>query len=133
MSTSRTLVNEVMKANFDCVDGMTTVESALMTMRHQETKMLVVNKRDEHDEYGVVLISDVAKEVLAKNRAPERVNVYEIMTKPALSVHSGMDIRYCARLFNNVGLTRMLVVDNGEIVGVVSYTDLVLKGLCKND
>jgi len=133
MSTSRTLVNEVMKTNFDCVDGMTTVESALMTMRHQETKMLVVNKRDEHDEYGVVLISDVAKEVLAKNRAPERVNVYEIMTKPALSVHSGMDIRYCARLFNNVGLTRMLVVDNGEIVGVVSYTDLVLKGLCKND
>ena len=124
-------VKEVMKTDFDCIDGMTTVENALTAMQFQETKMLVVNKRDENDEYGVVLISDVAKQVLAKDRAPERVNVYEIMTKPALSVHPEMDIRYCARLFENVGLSRMLVVENSSIVGVVSYTDLVLKGLCK--
>lgn len=124
-------VSEVMKTDYDCVDGMTTVYDALKTMEHRETKMLVVDKRNDNDEYGVVLIKDVATQVLAKNRNPKRMNVYEIMTKPALSVHSGMDIRYCARLFEQVGLSRMLVVDSGKIVGVVSYTDLVLKGLCK--
>jgi len=125
-------VKDVMKTEFDCVDGMTTVADALKTMQHKETKLLVVDKRDDNDEYGVVLIKDVATQVLAKDRSPFRVNVYEIMTKPAISVHVNMDIRYCARMFENVGLSRMPVTDNGKIVGIVSYTDLVLKGLCKS-
>jgi CBS domain-containing protein len=41
-----------------------------------------------------------------------------------------MDIRYCARLFEKVGLSRAPVVNEGEIVGIVSLTDLVLRGLC---
>jgi len=125
-------VKEVMKTEFDCIDGMTTVTQALQTMNHKETKLLVVGKRDENDEYGVVLISDIANQVLAKDRSPARVNVYEIMTKPAISVHANMDIRYCARMFEHVGVSRMPVTDNGQIVGVVSYTDLVLKGLCRS-
>ncbi|MEA3404192.1 MAG: CBS domain-containing protein [Pseudomonadota bacterium] len=132
MSQPIVRVKEVMKIEFDCIDGMTTVADALNTMKHKETKLLVVDKRDDNDEYGVVLINDIANQVLAKDRSPVRVNVYEIMTKPAISVHANMDIRYCARMFENVGVSRMPVTDNGKIVGVVSYTDLVLKGLCKS-
>jgi len=80
-------VKQVMKTEYDMVEGMTTVAEALRQMRHHATKTLIVNKRDEDDEYGMVLISDIAKEVLAKNRSPERVNVYEIMAKPVISVH----------------------------------------------
>lgn len=131
MSRELITVREVMKTEFDCVPGMTTVAQALKTMEHRETKLLVIEKRDQYDEYGVVLISDIANQVLAANRSPQRVNVYEIMTKPALTVHADMDIRYCARLLHNVGLSRMPVLENGKIIGIVSYTDLVLKGLCK--
>jgi CBS domain-containing protein len=67
--------------------------------------------------------------VIAKDRALERVNVYEIMTKPVISVHSDMDIRYCARLLTRLGLSRCPVLDNGKIVGVVSLTNIVLNGL----
>ncbi|MEW8690546.1 MAG: CBS domain-containing protein [Candidatus Thiodiazotropha endolucinida] len=122
-------VRDVMKTDFDMVDGMDTVLMALERMIHIETKSLIVKKRNDDDEYGLVMLSDIARQVLAMDRAPERVNIYEIMTKPALTVSSSMDIRYCARIFSRFDLSRAPVVDNREIVGIVSYTDMVLKGL----
>ena len=124
-----TRVRDVMKGNFDLVDGMATVADALDTMMHVETKCLIVRKQHPDDEFGVVTLSDIARKVLAVDRAPERVNIYEIMTKPVISVDPQMDIRYCARLYDRFHLTRAPVVENQEIVGIVSYTDMVLKGL----
>jgi len=125
-------VRDVMKQQIDIVDGMTTVSEALHTMKHVETKCLIIDKRHENDEYGMVLIADIAKQVLAKDRAPDRVNVYEIMSKPVLTVDPEMDIRYCARLFERFGLSRAPVVDRGKLLGIISYTDMVLRGLCRH-
>lgn len=122
-------VSEVMKTQFDCVDGMKTIKEALTTMKHVETKCLVVNKRNENDEYGILLLSDVARKVLARDLAVDRVNVYEIMSKPVLSVDPQMDIRYCARLLDRFDISRAPVVENNKVVGIVSFTDLVLKGM----
>lgn len=122
-------VRDVMKSEVDVVDGMLTVGEALRKMRHPETHTLVVNKRDADDEYGVVMFSDLAKQVLSRDLSPERVNIYEIMSKPVVSVDPDMDIRYCTRLFNNFGLSRAPVLENGQIIGLVSYSDMVLKGL----
>lgn len=122
-------VREVMKPHFDMVDGMATVAAALEAMRHVDTKTLIVKPRSENDELGIVVISDIARKVLAKDRAPDRVNIYEIMVKPALTVDPDMDIRYCARLFDQFKLTRAPVVKDKKVLGVVSLTDLVMKGL----
>jgi predicted transcriptional regulator len=126
-------VRDVMKHDYDMIDGKLTVEDALHAMRHVETKTLIVEKRDEDDEYGVVLISDIAKQVLAKDRSPKRVNIYEIMSKPVITVRPEMDIRYCARLFEQFGLSRAPVIEDGKIVGIVSFTDMVLHGLAELD
>ncbi len=123
-------VKDVMKHKVDFVDGMKTVKEALNEMRHIETKTLIVNKRHEHDEWGIVVISDIARIVLAGDRSVERTNVYEVMTKPAVTIRQDMDIRYCARLFDRLGLSRAPVIKHGEIIGIISYTDMVLKGLC---
>ena len=123
-------VKSVMKKEFDMVDGLMTVSETLRKMKHVDTKSLIVNKRHDDDAYGMVLLSDIAKQVLAKDKAPDRVNVYEIMSKPVITVEQDMDIRYCARLFEKFGLSRAPVVSKGEIVGIVSLTDMVLKGLC---
>jgi predicted transcriptional regulator len=125
-------VRDVMKKDVDMVDGLMTVSDALKKMKHVETKTLIVNKRHDDDEYGIVLLSDIARLVLAQDRAPERVNVYEIMSKPVISVAQNMDIRYCARLFEKFGLSRAPVVEGEKILGLISYTDMVLKGLCQD-
>ena len=126
-------VRDVMKHNFDRADGTDTVQSALQKMEHHDSHVLIINKRNEDDEYGLVLLADIAKKVIAKDRSPERVNLYEVMSKPLISVRANMDIRYCARLFNRFGLNIAPVVENecGEIIGTVSYNDIVLKGLIK--
>lgn len=128
-----TRVRDVMKAEFDLVDGKLTVMHALRTMKHVETKTLIVDKRHDDDEYGILLISDIAKKVLAKDRSPERTNVYEIMSKPLLPIDPNMDIRYCARFLERFGLSRAPVVENGKVIGIVSFTDMVLHGLVDFD
>ncbi len=125
-------VGDVMKTRIDMVDGMTSVSEALGMMKHIETKSLIVDKRHENDEYGIVLISDIAKQVLARDRSPDRVNVYEVMAKPVICVDPDMDIRYCARMFERFGLSRAPVIENRKVVGIVSYTDMVLRGLVVN-
>ena len=122
-------VRDVMKVNVDIVDGMSTVSEALQEMKHIDTKALIVDKRHDDDEYGIVLLSDIAREVMAKDKAPGRVNVYEIMSKPVVCVDPKMDIRYCARMFDRFGLSRAPVVENGKVIGLVSYTDMVMKGM----
>jgi len=122
-------VRDVMKEKFDMVDGMATVEHALNTMNHLETKSLIVKKRHDDDEYGMVTLSDIARNVIAVDRPPERVNIYEIMSKPVITVSPNMDIRYCARLFSRFNLSRAPVVEKGQVIGFVSYTDMVVKGL----
>lgn len=130
MSTSVSgQVRDCMRTEVTKVDGKLDVLSALKIMKKVRATCLIVKRRDENDETGMLLFSDIAKEVIAKNRAPERVNVYEIMAKPVLTVRPAMQIRYCARLFENFGISHAPVVEDNEIVGIVSYYMLVLHGI----
>ncbi|ABL02001.1 putative signal-transduction protein with CBS domains [Candidatus Ruthia magnifica str. Cm (Calyptogena magnifica)] len=128
-NTTPILVKDVMWTQVDIVDSKCTVQNALNNMQHKKTKMLLVDKSHEYDEYGVVLIADIASKVIAKDRALDRVNVYEIMNKPVISVRPDMDILYCARLLTNFSLSRCPVLDNGKIIGVVGLTNIVFNGL----
>ncbi len=122
---------EVMVAKHLELDGMATVAQALQAMRAEKASVVIVKKRNEHDAFGILLLSDIAKKVLAKDRAAERVNVYEIMSKPVIPVDPEMDVRYCARLFERFGLSNAPVIENGEVIGIVSYDELVFNGLCE--
>jgi CBS domain-containing protein len=122
-------VADVMKRDFDLVDGKLTVREALLAMKHPETRTLIIDKRDANDEYGLVLIADIAKKILAADRSPDRVNLYEIMAKPVLSVPPEMTIKNCARLLERFSLMRAPVISEGKVLGIVSFHDLVLRGL----
>ncbi|WP_261841936.1 CBS domain-containing protein [Aliamphritea ceti] len=124
-------VKDVMVQDYAIVDGLMTVKEAIAIYKQRNVAALLVDKRNEDDEYGILLLSDIAKQVLAKDRSPERVNIYEIMTKPVVGVEPDMDIRYSARLFDNLGLSIGPVIENGEIKGVVSYNEIVLAGIAE--
>ena len=122
-------VCDCMRRDVTEVDGTLDVLSALKIMKEVGATNLIVKRRDERDEYGLLLFSDIAKKVIAKDRAPERVSVYEVMAKPVLTVRPDMEIRYCARLFDNFGISHAPVVEGGKIVGIVSYYLLVLHSI----
>src|SRR5210317_2241711 len=123
------LVRDCMRTNVTEVDGTLDVLSALKVMKKKGVTSLIVKRRDDADEHGLLLFSDIAKKVIAQDRSPERVNVYEIMAKPVLSVRPDMQIRYCARLFDNFGISHAPVVEHDKVVGLVSYYLLVLEGI----
>ena len=122
-------VKDVMKLDYGTINGNATIMQALDEMKRLQTAVLVVNKRDEYDEYGLLLVSDIARKVLAMDKSPNRVNVYEVMTKPAVCVSPDMDIRYCSRLMSTLKLMRLLVVKDNALLGTVNPRALVLNGL----
>jgi len=123
-------IRDVMKEKYDLVDGLSTVREVLEHMHHVQTKCVIVDKRDSDDEYGIVVLADIGRLVLAQDRSPERVSVYEVMTKPTVNVNPEMDIRHASALFARLGLSRAPVVDSaGQVIGIVSYTDMIMKGL----
>ncbi|MDW6016430.1 CBS domain-containing protein [Vibrio plantisponsor] len=126
-------VRDVMAGTYVMVDGLTTVFEGICLAKKHQVKALIVDKRHEDDEYGIVLMNDIAKKVLAKNRSPKRTNIYEIMTKPALSVSPDMNVKYCARLFERFGISRAPVIDGGRIIGMVSYNNIVVNGMVRDD
>lgn len=122
---------DVMREKHLEMDGLATVRDALNAMKAANSEVVIVKKRYEHDAFGIVLLSDIAKKVLARDRAPERVNIYEIMSKPVISLDPEMDVRHCARLYDSFGLSNAPVVENGKVIGIVSYSELVFDGLCE--
>jgi predicted transcriptional regulator len=122
-------VRDCMRTDVTEVEGTLDILSALKIMKKVRATSLIVKRRDERDEYGLLQFSDIAKRVIAKDRAPERVSVYEVMAKPVLSVRPDMEIRYCARLFENFGISHAPVIENDRVVGIVSFYLLVLHGM----
>lgn len=121
-------VGDVMSPTVHTIAGTATVRDAINQLRAADLSSLVVERHDPDDEFGLVVISDIAREVIAKDRAPDRVNVYEIMTKPVLTLAPEMDIKYASRLLVEFKLTRALVVDvTRSPIGLVTLRDMVLR------
>ena len=121
-------VKDVMTTTIERISPLDTVAHAIAKMREARVSSLVVERRDDKDEYGILVVSDIARNVIGENRSPERVNVYEIMTKPVISLPPSMDIRNAVRLLVRFGISRALVVDEQRHpVGIVTLRDMVLR------
>jgi CBS domain-containing protein len=124
-------VREAMTVDAVVVDGLTTVSEGLVMMRDRNISSLIVERRNEQDEYGIVLVTDVAREVVNSNRVPARTHLYEVMTKPAPSLDGEMNVRYAIRLMQRLGLTHALVVEGRRLIGIVTLRDLVVRYIDK--
>ena len=119
-------VGDIMTRGVRTISGMATVADAVKEMSDHNVSSLVVERRNEHDEFGLLEVYDIAKDVVAENRSPERVNVYEVMSKPVMSIAANMDVRYAVRLLVRFRLTRALVIDDSRTpVGIVTLRDMV--------
>ncbi len=125
---SHVTVGDVMTRSVRTIGGMATVQEAIEMMRDAGVSSLVVERRDRNDELGLLVVSDIAAQVIGKDRAPERVNVYEVMSKPVLTLPSDMNIRYAIRLLMKFGLSRSLVTNEDRTpAGIVTLRDMVLR------
>jgi CBS domain-containing protein len=122
-------VRDVMTPSPYTIDGLASVQEALDLMRRHDVSSVVIDRRHEGDEFGILVVHDIATAVVAENRSPARTSVYEVMSKPVLTINVAMDIRYAIRLLARFGLSRALVTDHGQLVGIVTLRDMVFRFL----
>ena len=117
---------DIMTLNVATVRSSATVAEAVKLMRLKQLRSLIVEPRTSDDAYGIVTETDIGSKVIAFGKDPKQVRIYEIMSKPCIVVNPDLDVEYVARLFATTGIWRAPVIQ-GEILGVVSITDIITK------
>ncbi len=119
------LVSQVMMPNFKKFDGVTPVSEALEMMKKEELNAILIEPRNEFDVFGILTLKDIARKVIAQRRKLHETHVYEIMSKPVLSVPASMPVPYAARLLTNFNVSYAMVMENNQVVGLVSLNGIV--------
>lgn len=119
-------VADIMTQPVVSIRGAETVERAVALMKQHAVSSLLVDRRHPQDAYGIVTVTDVVWKIIAYGKDPKQVRVYEIMTKPCIVLNPDLGAEYAARLFAEAGI-RSAPVIQGDRVGIVSVTDLLLK------
>jgi CBS domain-containing protein len=104
-----------------------TIAEAASLMRLEGTRSLIVVPHHADDSYGIITYADLISKVLAEGRDPAAVRVDEIMTKPAITIPPGMEVKYIARLFRATRIGHAPVVEGNKLLGMVSMTDLIIE------
>lgn len=119
-------VADVMTPSPVVIDGLASIQDALDLMESNEVNSLVIDRRHEGDEYGLVSVSVIASKIISQNKSFDRSSVYEIMEKPVLTISSTMEIKYAIRLLTKFSLSRALVTEIGQMVGFVTLRDMTV-------
>jgi signal-transduction protein with cAMP-binding, CBS, and nucleotidyltransferase domain len=107
------------------IDGLASAKEAIEKMKAHGVEVLIIEKRNERDAHGMLVISDIVKGVIIPDKKFEEVSVYEIMTKPVISIPASMNVRYIPRLLKNAQISTAPVEENGNFVGIISLKELV--------
>lgn len=91
-------------------------------MRASKIGALLVMRDDRL--VGILTERDILNKVVAENRAPDEVEVHEIMTKEVVVISPGRSVRDAMRIVTKKHLRHLPVVDDGQLVGMVSAGDL---------
>lgn len=118
---------DVMTQTVVTIKGFATVAEAVALMKEKDLRALVVEKRIDNDAYAMVTESDIIYKVAAYGKDPKQIRVYEIMTKPCVSVPPDLGVEYVARLFANLKLHRAPVVSDQGLQGIISLGDIMHK------
>ncbi|SCA55013.1 putative signal-transduction protein with CBS domains [Candidatus Terasakiella magnetica] len=120
-------VSDVMSPNVKTIGRVATIAEAIEMIKEEKVSSLIVERHDEGDEFGMLTIRDIAREVVATDRPAGRTSVYEVMRKPVMTVPAEMNIKYAVRLLVRFSLSRAVVIDHDRNpVGIVTLRDMVL-------
>ena len=117
---------EIMTRDVATISGSATVAEAVKLMKDKKLRGLIVERRNESDPYGIVSETDIVYKVAAFGHDPKKMRVYEIMTKPCVTVNPDLGVEYVARLFANTRIRRAPVV-KGKLLGIISVSDILNK------
>jgi CBS domain-containing protein len=105
------------------VDADQPVLEAIQIMADRRVGALPVMRGGEL--VGVVSERDYARKVILLGRSSAETPVWQIMSSPVVSVAPGDSIKQCMELMTERRIRHLPVVENGDMVGMISIGDLV--------
>jgi predicted transcriptional regulator len=119
------LIKDIMVRDVVTVSPFATIREAMKVMKQRGVKSLVVEKRDQHDAFGIITYTNILKTIVAEEGDIDLINVYDICAKPALTISRELEVRHAARLMVNMGIRRLLVTAANELAGIITMNDIV--------
>jgi len=121
------LVEEIMtpKDKLVVVDQLAPVREALELMKKHNIKSVVVDKNGPNGAYGLVTFKNILQAIVAQEGDIDLLNIYDIATIPAISVTRKVEMRYVAKMMVQHSIKRVLVIDDNELHGIITMTDII--------
>jgi len=107
------------------VNPMATVREALKLMRTHAVRSIIVEKTHADGAYGLVTFKNILQSIVAEDGDIDLLNVYDIAATPAISVSTQLNVKYAAKMMVNSSIKRLLVIDNNELKGILTMTDII--------
>lgn len=120
MQVKDVMVNEVVT-----ISPFATLREAMKLMKERGLKSLVVEKNMPADAYGLITYTNIVKTVVAESGDIDLLNVYDVCAKPALGVGKSLAVRHVADLMTRYRVKRVLVLEDNELIGLVTMDDIV--------
>jgi CBS domain-containing protein len=118
---------DVMNRQFVLVSPLETVHDAIARLKEcGNCQVAIVDRADEDDAYGIMTFQEIVYRVISKSLSPTRTRVGEIMSKPLIVVNPTLRLPFVAQLFSRFNIQNAIVIEEHQLVGVISSADLVL-------
>mmetsp|Transcript_7451 Transcript_7451/g.22643 ORF Transcript_7451/g.22643 Transcript_7451/m.22643 type:complete len:196 (+) Transcript_7451:37-624(+) len=112
-------------AKFFTVSPQKSVFEAVQQMVDQNCGSLIV--KDDNRVVGIITERDYLTKIITKDRASKTTAVRDIMTKDIISVDATSTVGESMRVMASHNIRHLPVLQNNELVGVVSMRELVRK------
>jgi len=121
------LVEEVMtpKKNLVIVTPMASIREVLMLMKKNKIKSVIVEKASISGAYGIITLKDILEAIVAEDGDIDLLNVYDIASIPSISISRKIDIKYASIMMTKYNIDRLLVIDNNELYGIITLSDIM--------
>jgi len=121
-------IADIMTEDVQVIDRLATVADAIVQMQTYGVRSLIVERPSPDLPYGVLTERDIVYKVFARNLEPDRVRVQDIMRQPCIALEPHLSLIEAAQVMSDAGIQRAPVIQSGQLLGIVSVTDLVMKG-----
>ncbi|TVS12870.1 MAG: CBS domain-containing protein [Wenzhouxiangella sp.] len=125
IQASRKLVGDMMITDVAIIPSMATLREAMDVMRDRGVKSLVVEKRSASDAWGILTYTTILRTVVQEEGDVDLINVYDIATKPALTVPRELEVRHAVKMMLDFDIKRVIVSSNNDLEGILTMNDIV--------
>ncbi len=116
-------VKKVMTKNPLKVDMTTTIREVAEIMKTKKVGSILVNQQDKT--VGIITETDLCRRVIGEDRVPYITPVSQVMSSPVLTIQGDASIYDAQDLMDKHKIRHLLVIDDDEVVGLISIRDLI--------